>query len=100
MGHTASEATVWVSITGAACRTASATLTGDLLLAVTAGERVGSGSGGISYAVGAVSAVTTANMVESGGISVSLLGVGLGRRRYLLLSRYKKNTDDISKVEN
>lgn len=82
MSPTAAEATGWISVSTVSCRAVVAGVLGDLSIAVTSGDRVGSYSSSVSYDQGTMSVVERSNVVEGGGVSISVVGAELGRKRY------------------
>ena len=80
VGQSGAQATEWVSDSSVVCKVAAGAL-GSLVVAATAGLDVGSVSEGMSYSGVAVSEAVRANVMTSGGESVTVAGAGLGTAR-------------------
>ncbi len=81
-GGTGSEATLWACETAVASKWAGGSR-GSLSVAVTSGTGVGTGSAGMSYDGGEISAATPSNYAMGGTESVSVGGAGFGGIRYV-----------------
>ncbi len=80
MGSTAAEGTAWTSDSFVLCKVAGG-LEGSSAVAFTGGQRLGTETDAGSYDLGWLSAASGSNVGKTGGVSLSLSGVGFGSRR-------------------
>jgi hypothetical protein len=86
MGQTGCEGTEWESETSVRCLVGQG-IRGTRRVAMTAGERSGSGSAMYSVDVGSMSAATGSNRAGTGSMSVTVQGAGLGQVALTALGR-------------
>jgi hypothetical protein len=86
MGETGCEGTEWESETSVRCLTSSGAM-GTLRMAMTAGERSGSGSAMHSVDVGGLSVTGRSNGAGTGSASLTVHGSGLGLVLYTAMGR-------------
>jgi hypothetical protein len=87
MGQTGCEGTEWESETSVRCLTWGKGIRGTRRVAMTAGERTGSGSAMYSVDVGSMSVTRGSNRAGTGSASVTVHGAGLGLVLFTAMGR-------------